>query len=241
MFERVEGDNASQTLRIENCEKLFQFLILLRPFESSLNLFFYEEICDLALNKLTENGVQTDLIATDRENPTSVIFVSKTTGTPDFIPYRYADTKISEAQVPDALLAQTTIFHTTAFALSKKPARTTILAKAKKAYENVLISTVASKYDYDTYIINDTFKELKDTLQLKIIDFYGKEIWSNSKVITIQPNSSEKIYHIPQVDIYKAGYVYLIEFGTSKSTYFFDKPKNLALPKGEIQQKIKNA
>ena len=86
-------------------------------------------------DKLTENGVQTDLIATDPENPTSVIFVSKTTGTPDFIPYRYADTKISETQVSDALLAQTTIFHTTAFALSKKPARTTILAKAKKAYE----------------------------------------------------------------------------------------------------------
>ena len=111
--------------------------------------------------------------------------------------------------------------------------------KAKKAYENVLISTVASKYDYDTYIINDSFKELNDTLQLKVIDFYGKEIWSNSKVITIQPNSSEKVYQIPQVDIYKADYEYLIEFGKSKSTYFFDKPKNLALLKGEIQQKIK--
>lgn len=86
--------------------------------------------------KLAENGVQTDLIRTDDVNPTSVIFVSKTTGTPDFIPYRYADTQIAEDQIPDELLAQTSIFHTTAFALSKKPARSTILTKAKKAFDS---------------------------------------------------------------------------------------------------------
>ncbi|WP_035335628.1 sugar kinase [Dokdonia sp. PRO95] len=85
--------------------------------------------------KLAENGVQTDLVRTDAQNPTSVIFVSKTTGTPDFIPYRYADTKITEDQIPDELIEKTSIFHTTAFALSKNPARKTILDKAKKAFE----------------------------------------------------------------------------------------------------------
>ena len=110
--------------------------------------------------------------------------------------------------------------------------------KAKKAYKNVLISTVESKYDYDTYIINDTFKEIKDTLKLKIIDFYGNEIWSNSEVITVQANSNKIVYQIPNVNIYKAGYVYISEFGNSTSHYFFEKPKNLKLPKGEIHQKV---
>lgn len=85
--------------------------------------------------KLEENQVGIDLLREDALNPTSVIFVSKTTGTPDFIPYRYADTQILESQIPDEMLLNTSVFHTTAFALSKKPARTTILAKAKKAFE----------------------------------------------------------------------------------------------------------
>ena len=36
-------------------------------------------------------------------------------------------------QLPDEIIKQAKIFHTTCFALSKNPARTTILKKAKKA------------------------------------------------------------------------------------------------------------
>mgnify|MGYP001508120581 CR=1 FL=1 len=65
--------------------------------------------------------------------PTSVIFVSKSTGTPDFIPYREADYQILPSQIPDELLESAKIFHTTCFALSKNPARVTIVERAKKA------------------------------------------------------------------------------------------------------------
>ncbi len=85
--------------------------------------------------KLAENDVKTDLIRTDLHNPTSVIFVSKTTGTPDFIPYRYADTQIETSQLSSDLFEKTSIYHTTAFALSKNPARQTILEKAKEAFD----------------------------------------------------------------------------------------------------------
>ena len=37
--------------------------------------------------------------------PTSVIFVSKSTETPDFIPYRQADCEIFETQLPDEIIA----------------------------------------------------------------------------------------------------------------------------------------
>lgn len=111
--------------------------------------------------------------------------------------------------------------------------------KAKKSFENVLISTTKTKYDYVTYIVNDSLIDIVGKLKLKIIDFYGKEIWSNFKDISVKANSSQKVYHIPQVDIYEAGYVYIIEFNKAKSYYYFAKPKDLKLPKAPIVKKIK--
>jgi fructokinase len=88
---------------------------------------------DYIVRKLKSNDVVTSQIRKIQEAPTSVIFVSKSTQTPDFIPYREADSQIIISQVPDELLANTKVFHTTCFALSKDPARSTILERATKA------------------------------------------------------------------------------------------------------------
>lgn len=64
---------------------------------------------------------------------TSVILVSKTSATPDFIPYRAADFQIHDNQFDESLLQQTKVFHTTCFALSKEPAQKSILKAAKRA------------------------------------------------------------------------------------------------------------
>jgi fructokinase len=64
---------------------------------------------------------------------TSVIFVSKSTGTPDFIPYREADSQIVPSQITDDLLKSAKIFHTTCFALSKDPARVAQFLKVPKS------------------------------------------------------------------------------------------------------------
>lgn len=88
------------------------------------------------MEKLKDNGVQTDLVRVDKSVPTSVIFVSKTIGTPDFIAYRNADTQILHTQIPNTQFAEAALFHTTAFALSKNPAQQTILTYAKKASES---------------------------------------------------------------------------------------------------------
>jgi fructokinase len=85
------------------------------------------------VRKLKANNVITSQIRKSENEPTSVIFVSKSTGTPDFIPYREADCQIDKSQISDELLECAKIFHTTCFALSKNPARTTILESAKKA------------------------------------------------------------------------------------------------------------
>ena len=84
--------------------------------------------------RLTEVGVNTNNIKKLENKPTSVIFVSKSEGTPDFLPFREADYHITECQITTETLSQTNIFHTTCFALSKEPAQTTILKKAEEAY-----------------------------------------------------------------------------------------------------------
>ena len=90
---------------------------------------------DYVVRKLKSNNVITSQIRKSELAPTSVIFVSKSTETPDFIPYRQADCEIYESQLPDGIIADAKIFHTTCFALSKNPARETILNRAKKAKE----------------------------------------------------------------------------------------------------------
>ena len=90
---------------------------------------------DYVVRKLNSNNVITTHIRKSELLPTSVIFVSKSTETPDFIPYRQADCEIYESQLPDEVISDSKIFHTTCFALSKNPARETILNRAEKAKE----------------------------------------------------------------------------------------------------------
>ncbi|NVJ88600.1 MAG: glycoside hydrolase family 2 protein [Flavobacteriaceae bacterium] len=110
--------------------------------------------------------------------------------------------------------------------------------KVKNAYKNTLISIEEKQQKYGVYIVNDNFNSIQDTLTLKIIDFYGKEIWSSTKVLSIEPNSSKQVYNIPNTTIDKTSCVLVSVFGKAESNYFFEKPKNLKLPKGTINQQI---
>ena len=90
---------------------------------------------DYVLKRLKEVDVTTNYIKESSKFPTSTIFVSRTSETPDFIAYRAADRHITNEQIPLELLKASKVFHTTCFALSKKPAQKTILQKAKEAFE----------------------------------------------------------------------------------------------------------
>jgi len=87
------------------------------------------------LNKLEEAKVHTNSVQVRATEATSVIFVNRTIHTPEFIAMRGADAFIEPVQIPNSLLVDTKIFHTSCFALSKQPARGTILSKAKEAKE----------------------------------------------------------------------------------------------------------
>lgn len=101
---------------------------------------------DFMIEELNENNVITSYIKQTEEQPSSVIFVSKSSETPEFIPYRQADYHIENTQITDELLGNAKIFHTTCFALSKNPARETILEKAKKAHQLGLQTSIDFNY-----------------------------------------------------------------------------------------------
>lgn len=85
------------------------------------------------LNEFQSKSLSTESLRQVTDLPTSIILVSKTSGTPDFIPYRGADYQIHENQFDEQLLQHTKVFHTTCYALSKPPAQKSILKAAKRA------------------------------------------------------------------------------------------------------------
>ncbi len=121
---------------------------------------------DYVVRKLKSNNVITTQIRKSESAPTSVIFVSKSTETPDFIPYRQADCEIYQNQLPDEIIADAKIFHTTCFALSKNPARETILNRAKKAKELGLQLSIDINFSERIWPNREEAKEvLKEYLQ----------------------------------------------------------------------------
>jgi fructokinase len=87
------------------------------------------------LKELHHHKVETSSVKILEDKPTSVIMVSKTDTTPEFIPYRKADSEILPDQFETINFSTAKIFHTTCFALSRNPARTTIMNAAKAAYQ----------------------------------------------------------------------------------------------------------
>lgn len=65
--------------------------------------------------------------------PTTLILVTRSKEVANFEAYRGADCQISNRQIPNTILPKVSIFHTTCFGLSKKPAQSTILKKAIQA------------------------------------------------------------------------------------------------------------
>uniref|UniRef100_UPI0040490FF5 carbohydrate kinase family protein n=1 Tax=Gelidibacter sp. TaxID=2018083 RepID=UPI0040490FF5 len=112
------------------------------------------------IDRLNEIEINISNVKRLENIPTSVIFVSRSADTPDFIPYREADSFITEDQLPSSLLSNLKIFHTTCFALSKNPARTTILAKAEEAYN------LGSKLSIDINYSEKIWRETDDAIEV---------------------------------------------------------------------------
>ncbi len=122
----------------------------------------------LLKQRLADSGVNTNYIQISTEAPTTLIPVTQTpNGTPEFLVYRGADAHL---YLEDRLLMvteQSKIVHTSAFALSREPARATILSLLKAARKNGRL--VSLDPNYHPRIWPDTadfLKILQDTFRL---------------------------------------------------------------------------
>lgn len=87
------------------------------------------------LKDLRQKRVDTTFVQNTPDAPTTISIASRSLTTPDFVIYRGADAHLSISQALMEIIPQCSIVHTSAFALSQDPARSTIfdlLAEAKK-------------------------------------------------------------------------------------------------------------
>lgn len=113
--------------------------------------------------------------------------------------------------------------------------------EAKEAFENILISFKREGNHVNVYIINDLLKNLEETLVLELYDFKGNVLWSSSLEVEVERNSSvlAQSFFVENMSGLDGNEVLLdAKYGDYTNTYFFEKPKNLALDKAEIHYEI---
>ena len=109
--------------------------------------------------QIEQAGVLTIFIQTTREAPTTIVTITRQTQTPDFSIHRGADAYLHSTQELLDAVTSSRIIHTSAFALSREPARTTILNAIKRAKEKG--AKISFDPNYHPDIWPDTFKFLE--------------------------------------------------------------------------------
>jgi beta-mannosidase len=114
--------------------------------------------------------------------------------------------------------------------------------QTQRSYDSLLVHVYENNSEIEVYTINDNQTDFSGKLEIKIIDFQGNILWSDSVVVKSKSNSSEIQFKIgkkiiQQFDkkqiVLQAEFIY--ENQTKEAIHFFAKPKELALKKPTIQ------
>ena len=121
----------------------------------------------------------------------------------------------------------------------------------RDAYAPVLVSMKTEKDRVKIHVVNDSLREIKGQLQVESYDFTGRMIFSDTKNITVRPDTSEEFYNVGFEQllnkIEKKNNVYVklsfLENGqkVSESIRYLVQPKDLNLKKGEIFKTVEKA
>jgi fructokinase len=95
---------------------------------------------------LDQAGVGTDYVHTTSQAPTTVAINARQTETPDFIIHRGADALILPEPGHLEAIKASRVVHTSAFALAREPARSTILRSLKVARQNGCMVSLDPNY-----------------------------------------------------------------------------------------------
>ena len=135
--------------------------------------------------------------------PTTLILVTRSKEVSNFEAYRAADCQISDQQFPDHLFAETTLFHTTCFALSKEPAQSTIVKAFQKA------ARMGCQLSIDANYAQKIWPDQKKAQELL------KQYCSLGAIVKISEVDWERLYNTPLKDP-KAAAQFLLGLGASE-------------------------
>jgi fructokinase len=76
--------------------------------------------------ELSRFGVLTDYLVMDHHVRTTMVFVARTAGTPDFEVARQGDAELRPEEIPDEAVTRTRLVHASTFALSREPCRSAV-------------------------------------------------------------------------------------------------------------------
>jgi len=96
--------------------------------------------------ELQYHGVNTDYLIMDHRVHTSFIFVSQTSGTPDFEASRNGDYKLTLEEVPEEAIARAKVVHASTFSLSREPCRSAVQKALQLASEQGKIVSFDPNY-----------------------------------------------------------------------------------------------
>jgi beta-mannosidase len=117
--------------------------------------------------------------------------------------------------------------------------------QVKESFAPILLAVTENADGYSIIGSNDNLKAISGTLAVKLIDFSGKEIWSATKVCTLDVEKSTNCLQISNAELpkyEKEKTVLIIEFTSNQKKtiahHYFVKPKELQLKKPTIEIKI---
>jgi fructokinase len=105
-------------------------------------------------------GVNIDCLRVSPQAPTSVAINARQTGNPEFVIHRGADARILPEEKSLAAIRASRVVHTSAFALSREPARTTILSALKVAKQSDCLVSLDPNYHPYIWPDSDDFQSV---------------------------------------------------------------------------------
>ncbi len=141
---------------------------------------------DYLLETLTDVGVDTQFIERKDAFPTSLVMISRSLGQADWLAYRMADKQLDAKQVPDEVFQRIKLFHSTCFALSRRPAQTVVMQLANKAKEANIPLSLNVKFSPKNWAHpREAVRLVKDFCALNPLVKVGQE-----DVINLFPNEN---------------------------------------------------
>lgn len=105
-------------------------------------------------------GVNCYFMQTSKEAATTIVTVTRQTQTPDFIVHRGADAFLRPTKELTKAVSNCQVLHTSAFALSREPARTTILNAIQIAKEMGILISLDPNFHHNIWPDAENFEDI---------------------------------------------------------------------------------